>query len=61
MDDECIQALDSIENDAAKIQAVCKLAVDPGYSKTDPDIQTALYIIIDYAKRIKTTASKVMM
>lgn len=61
MDDECIQALDSIENDAVKIQAICKLAVDPGDSKTDPDIQTALYIISDYANRIKTTSSRVMM
>lgn len=61
MDDECIQALDRIENDAVKIQAICKLAIDPADSKTDPNIQTALYIITDYANQIKTTAGRVMM
>ncbi len=61
MTDEDIQTLDCIENDAAKIQAICRLAIDPSDSKTAPDIQTALYIIADYANKIKTVASKVMM
>ena len=54
-------ALDDIENDAAKIQAICKLAIDPGDDKTNPDVQTILYVISDYANKIKTTSSKVMM
>lgn len=61
MTDEDIQALDCIESDAEKIQAICKLAVDPADCKTDPDIQTALYVISDYAKKIKTVSSKIMM
>lgn len=61
MDDECLQALEHIEIDAARIQSLCRLAIDPSDSKTDPDVQTALYIISDYANRIKTTSGKVMM
>lgn len=61
MDDETINTLDQIETDAAKIQAICRLAIDPADSKTDPDIQTALYIVADYANKIKLSASKVMM
>lgn len=61
MSDECMLALDDIENDAAKIQAICKLAIDPGDDKTNPDVQTILYVISDYANKIKTTSSKVMM
>lgn len=61
MTDEDIQALEKIEDGAEKIQAICKLAVDPADCKTDPDVQTALYIISDYASKIKTISSKVMM
>lgn len=61
MTDEDILTLEEIENDAAKIQAICRLSIDPSDNKTAPDVQTALYIISDYASKIKTISSKVMM
>lgn len=61
MSDECMNALDQIETDAAKIQAICKLAIDPVDAKTDPDVQTILYIISDYADNIKQTSSDILM
>ena len=61
MTDEDILTLEEIENDAAKIQAICRLSIDPSDNKTAPDVQTALYVIADYANKIKTVASKVMM
>lgn len=61
MDDETINVLDSIGNDAGKIQAICRLAIDPADGQTNPDVQTALYIVTDYANKIKIAASKVMM
>lgn len=55
---ELLKILEHIGNDVTKIQSICKLSVDYINSKTDPDIQTALYIITDYADRIKELAGK---
>lgn len=60
MEDEHTQAFNQISDDSNRISTLCHLAIDPADSKTDPDIQTVLYMILDYADSIKLLSNKMM-
>lgn len=60
MENEYTQAFNKISDDSNRILTLCHLAIDPADSRTDPDIQTTLYMIQDYADSIKLLSNKMM-
>jgi len=60
MEERVIKKFDEIMCDVSKIQVLCQIAIDPAEADTTPELQTVMYIILDYADRIKSVASSVI-